>query len=419
MKSHWMFAIFLALAALNAGIIQLRDAEAGSPRVKKSTVVVGGLFSLTGGWSTLGQSSKAALEIAVADVNTYLSQMDARIRLNFLIEDTQLIPARALEKLQLLAKRNVRIVLGPQSSAEVANLKTFANANDMLIISQSSTAGTLAIAGDNIFRFTPDDDLEGEAIAALMYAERIRTIVPLWRDDPGNNGLHEATMKDFQALGGQVESGIQYSSSTQDFSAAVATVSAQVRAARIATGDNAAVAVYLAGFDEVTEIFRLALNDATLASTRWYGSDGVALSSALLNDPVAAAFAQQVGYPNPLFGLDEAAAVKWQPIAERIKQKTGTEPESFALGVYDAVWVVAKALVSHRGRVSFDDFTQDFPEEAASFFGTTGWTILNAAGDRQFGNFDFWAIREVGNSPQWTPVARYNTATKEIVQVEP
>src|SRR5262249_20771467 len=158
-----------------------------------------------------------------------------------------------------LAKRHVRIVLGPQSSAEVKNLKTFADANDMLIISQSSTAGTLAIAGDNIFRFTPDDDLEGEAIAALMYAEGIRTIVPIWRDDPGNNGLHAATMKDFEELGGQVESGIQYSATTPDFSAAVAAVSAQVSAARIATGDKAAVAVYLAGFDEVTEIFHLAL----------------------------------------------------------------------------------------------------------------------------------------------------------------
>ena len=307
--------------------------------------MVGGLFSLTGGWSTLGQSSKAALEIAVADVNNYLSQMDARIRLKFLIEDTQLSPALALEKLQLLAKRNAHIVLGPQSSAEVANLKAFADANDMLIISQSSTAGTLAIAGDNIFHFTPADDLEGGAIAALMYADGIRTIVPLWRDDPGNSGLHAATMQDFQALGGHVESGIEYSSSTQDFSAAVATVSVQVNAARIATGDNAAVAVYLAGFDEVTEIFRLALNDATLPSTRWYGSDGVAFSSALLNDPVAAPFAQQVDYPNPLFGLDESAAVRWQPIAERIKEKTGTEPESFALGVYDAVESKGRLLV--------------------------------------------------------------------------
>jgi hypothetical protein len=81
--------------------------------------------------------------------------------------------------------------------------------------------------------------------------------------------------------------------------------------------------------------------------------------------------------------------------------------------------VVAKALSSHRGRVDFNDFTRDFPEETASFFGTTGWTILNAAGDRQFGNFDFWALREGENSRQWTRVARYNTATKEVVRNEP
>ena len=60
-----------------------------------------------------------------------------------------------------------------------------------------------------------------------------------------------------------------------------------------------------------------------------------------------------------------------------------------------------------------------FPEEAASFFGTTGWAVLNAAGDRQFGDFDFWAIRPGESSRQWTRVARYNTATKELVRDEP
>src|SRR3954447_11097021 len=151
MKIHWKFSAFFLFTAVSIVVVRPPGTEAGSPRVKKSQVVVGSLFSLTGGWSTLGQSSKAALEIAVADVNTYLSRMDARIRLQLLIEDTQLSPELALDKLQLLARQNVHIVLGPQSSAEVANLKAFANANDMLIISQSSTAGTLAIAGDNIF----------------------------------------------------------------------------------------------------------------------------------------------------------------------------------------------------------------------------------------------------------------------------
>src|SRR5262249_39964730 len=202
-----------------------QDACADSPRVKESEVVVGGLFSLTGGWSTLGQSSKAALEIAVDDVNAYLSRVDARIRFAALVEDTQLIPDLALEKLRALARQKVRIVLGPQSSAEVARLKHFADANEVLIISQSSTAGTLALPGDNIFRFTPSDDLEGEAIAALMHADGVKTIVPLWRDDPGNSGLHEATTKDFQALGGRVESGVEYSPSAWEFSSALCAVS--------------------------------------------------------------------------------------------------------------------------------------------------------------------------------------------------
>jgi ABC-type branched-subunit amino acid transport system substrate-binding protein len=74
--------------------------------------VVGGLFSLTGGWSTLGQSSKAALEIAVEDVNAYLSRVNARIRFDFLIEDTQLIPELALEKLQLLDNKKVHCQFG-------------------------------------------------------------------------------------------------------------------------------------------------------------------------------------------------------------------------------------------------------------------------------------------------------------------
>src|SRR5262249_33060700 len=311
-KIHWKCLLFLALLTCAVGGMRPQDACADSPRVKESEVVVGGLFSLTGGWSTLGQSSEAALEIAVEDVNAYLSRLDARIRFAALIEDTQLIPELALEKLRALTRQKVRIVLGPQSSAEVARLKDFADANDVLIISQSSTAGTLTIAGDNVFRFTPSDDLEGEAVAALMRADGVKTIVPLWRDDPGNSGLHEATTKDFQALGGRVEGGVEYSPSTQDFSSAVAAVSAQVSAARMAAGDNAAVAGYLAACDEAAATFQLAQGDAVLASTRWYGSDGVALSGVLLSDPVAATFAERVGYPNPLFGLDEAAAVEWE-----------------------------------------------------------------------------------------------------------
>jgi branched-chain amino acid transport system substrate-binding protein len=36
-------------------------------------IVIGGLFSLTGNWASLGVASKAAMEIGIEDVNKYLA----------------------------------------------------------------------------------------------------------------------------------------------------------------------------------------------------------------------------------------------------------------------------------------------------------------------------------------------------------
>ncbi len=415
-KYLWRLVAILVASVFLVGV-STPGTWAESPNLKKKRVVLGGLFSLTGSWSTLGRASQAAMDLAIADANVYLAERNASFRLEGRIEDTQLVPALALEKTQLFAREEIRLLLGPQSSAEVAAIRAFVDANDLFLFSPSSTAGTLAIEGDRLFRFTPSDGPEGEAIAALMDEDGINAIVPLWRDDPGNNGLHDATRRSFTALGGVVLPGVRYGATTTDFSAVVADIAAQVATAQAQHGTNT-VAVYLAAFDEAAAIFARASQQATLAAVRWYGSDGTALSTVLLNDPIAAGFAKRVGYPNPLFGLEAAASTKWQPIAQRIQQKTGNVPESFALGVYDAVWVIAKTLASHRGKVSVATFTRAFPQEAASFFGTTGWTMLNAAGDRQFGNFDFWAIREEGGVLQWKPVAHYNTASGDLRREE-
>ena len=89
-------------------------------------------------------------------------------------------------------------VIGPQSSAEVARIKPYADANNILVISQGSTASSLAIPGDNILRFCPNDTREAEALVALLQHDGIRAIVPLWRNDAGNNGLHDSVQIRFQ-----------------------------------------------------------------------------------------------------------------------------------------------------------------------------------------------------------------------------
>lgn len=391
----------IALSLLGAAC----DVEAIGPD-EPGEITIGGIFSLTGNWSSLGTTSEAALELAVEDANRYAAGSGITFRAD--VRDTKLDPALALEAVQALQGDGVQFIIGPQSSAELAAIRTYVNENDVIVVSQSSTAGSLAIAGDRIFRFTAADSLEGVASAALMWADGIRAMVPVWRADPGNQGLHTATRAGFTARGGIVSTGVEYAATTTGFTPTVTTLGAQVRAA-LATRPAAEVGVYLAGFDEVADLFAAAAADPVLASVRWYGADGIAQSAALLTKPAAVAFAETVGFPSALFGLDFSARLSWEPIAARIQQRAGTAPDAFALAVYDAARVAALAYLASEAEVDVDSLAARFVESAARYHGATGWTALNARGDRQYADFDFWAVRPSGTTHAWTRVAGYET----------
>src|SRR5207244_11988595 len=328
-------------------------------------------------------------------------------RFQFFVRDTQLDPSRALDAITDLDRRGVKIIIGPQSSAEVAMIKPYADAHNILVISQGSTASSLAIAGDNIFRFCPNDMREAEAIVALLRHDGIRAIVPLWRNDAGNNGLHDSVQVRFQAFGGTVASGFRYEPATTDFSAATASVASQIENLIGGGTDPSTIAVYLAAFDEVVDVFHSAQGNTTLSNTAWYGSDGVALSAVLPADPVAAAFAAGVGYPNPIFGLDDALQNEWQPIADEIETQTGIVPDAFALSAYDALFVVQRALEDVGDLRNFAAFKAAFVDEANAYEGVTGSTALDAAGDRLKRDFDFWAVQLQGGGYGWVRIGTY------------
>lgn len=373
-----------------------------------TTIPIGGVFSVSGNWATLGVTSKAAMEVGIADVNQSLEASGSALRFSADIIDTKLDTALTLAAVRALKAKQVEVVLGPQSSAEVAALKPFVDANGMLIISPSSTAGTLAIANDNIFRLTPSDTLEAVALVALMKADGVRTVIPFWRKDAGNVGLQVATRALFAAAG-TVTPGVEYAATTTDYAPAVAALKAQVQAAIAERGGTAGIAIAHAGFDEVVDIFNLTSGDPVLSSVRWYGTDGTALSEPLRSFLKAAAFAKQVNFWAPIPGVDNAASSRWQPVATRIAAVAKAQPDAFALAVYDAVWLTAQAYLATGGRGNPGALKAAFVTAAGSFYGTTGWTKLNPAGDRQFGNFDFFALTQPTTAYRWDLAAQYNT----------
>ncbi|MEO8577957.1 MAG: hypothetical protein ABI556_14710, partial [Gemmatimonadales bacterium] len=202
-----------------------------------------------------------------------------------------------------------------------------------------------------------------------------------------------------------------YAATQADYPAALASLKTQVQAAITETGGTATVAVAHAGFDEVVDIFKLAAADPVLKSVRWYGTDGTALNEPLRTDAAAAAFARLVSFHTPTPGVDAGASARWQPVSTRIATRANATPDAFALAVYDAVWVTAQSYLAAGGRGRAPALKSAFVTAANGFYGASGWTALNAAGDRRFGDFDFFALTQSGSTSTWALRAQFATQT--------
>src|SRR5439155_13102882 len=130
-----------ALAALTFGVLASPAAVAAD---SPTTVHIGALLSITGGGSTLGNTSKVALQVAVQKWNAQPAAKRGNTTLVLDVVNANLEPDKAVSGLKTLAKKGAKIVIGPQSSSEVAAIKDLAASLGVLFVSPGSTASSLA-----------------------------------------------------------------------------------------------------------------------------------------------------------------------------------------------------------------------------------------------------------------------------------
>jgi branched-chain amino acid transport system substrate-binding protein len=390
----------------------------------KQIVTLGALLPLTGASSSLGESEDAAIKIAIKNVNEYFSKSNSNTRVGLIIEDTQTNPAISLEKLKDLAAKGVRIVIGPGTSAEIQEVKDYADKNVILLVSPSSTAPSLAVPGDNIFRLVPDDTHQAQAISKKMWQDGVRVVVPMWRTDVYGDDLLNATKYNFQLLGGRVVDGVGYTPRTGDFSASLNRINFMIwdqdlKSLSLKIGQAVAqygadkVGVYLVAFDEVVPIFIEADNQPGLSMVKWYGSDGSALNNKLVRNIEAAMFAAKTGFVNPIYGVDNSNSYKFILVDNQIQKAIGRVPRSYAEVAYDALWVAALTENITGGTKDINSLKKTFLQISNSYAGITGDTSLDQAGDRKHGNYDFWAIKPNNSDDQshfaWALVGRFQS----------
>ena len=373
---------------------------------KIETIKVAALLSKTGEWSNLGISSEAALEIGVSQINQDFESRGLPYRFELSVFDTELTPSIALQNMEYLASNNFRLVIGPQSSSEMAAVKAIADSLGILVVSQGSTASSLSIANDALYRYVPGDQIEGAAMANTMITAGKQALVTLARNDVGNVGLQNSLNTNFSNLGGTVVSAGTYDPLATDYSVSLAAVKNQI-IQYSASYSNTQIAVYLASFDEAVALFNQASGDPVLSSVNWYGGDGFIKNQALLNDPLAAQFAFATSFFSPEFGLPASAQNIWSPLLTSIFNACGQDADAFTLSAYDAIKVMAKVIEQNSGiPATSSSLFDSFMTLSNSHVGATGSIALNANGDRANGSFNYWGLAFANGVYTWNLVGQ-------------
>jgi branched-chain amino acid transport system substrate-binding protein len=393
----------------------------------ENTILIGALLPLTGTLSSFGESAEASLALAVDDVNSQLAESGSSSRVRLVLEDTKTDPNVARQKLMDLASKGIRIVIGPSTSANVAAVKEYADKNGILIVSSSSTAPSLAIPNDNVFRFVPDDNHQAEALAKKMWDEGTRVVIPIWRTDVFGNNLQSLLKEKFEKLGGKVLDGVGYDPPVGNFAASLHRINflvweQELKALTSKVNDAVSqfgadkVGVYIVAFDEIVPIMIQANRHQELQSVRWYGSDGSAQHQGLINNIDAAEFAVKTNFLNPIYSVESSDSFK--KLEARIVEEIDRVPRSYAEVTYDEFWVAALTLMNYTGtpQGDIDSLRRIFTSTANLYTGVTGRTELNDAGDRRYGSYDFWAVQPLFKDVQskgsfeWTLVAAAPTS---------
>ncbi|MEM2342336.1 MAG: ABC transporter substrate-binding protein [Candidatus Bathyarchaeia archaeon] len=376
-----------AYADLNATIKNLNDKIASLQAIinelnKTVEYTIGVTLPLSGELESVGRKWETVVDMAIEDLNNEMKKYGIKVRFKQVVMDDKSLPTEALVAVQTLHQAGIKVIIGPAASSQVKTVKTYADENKIVIISPSSTAPTLAIPNDYIFRTVGSDAGQSKALATLVKSQGINKVIVFHRDDEYGVAFKAFFEREFTALGG-IAIGMPYASGLPDYASEVAQLSARARE------ENVEGIVMITFDTDGANILRHAKDDPFLSSLRWFSSEGVHGTDELLEESIA-------NFINITKLLGTRPLFRENPLlhefSARYKARTGSDPPVFSANLYDAIMLAGWAIV-RAGRYDGEAIKEALVEVASKYYGPSGLTMFDENGDKLLQDYSIWTVR--------------------------
>ena len=354
-----MIAMLLAvLMVLSLAACGSKQESASSNESGEKSVLLGLIGPMTGDYANYGTSVRNGVQIAVDEINAAGGVNGYTFTLS--VQDSQGDPDSAVSAYNKLMDDGMDVSLGCVFSGEATSVITAAKADDILIVTPSSSAKACIEGNEKAFRVCFNDPAQGTVSADYIVDNNLGSKVAVFyqSDIDYSAGLYETFKAEAAVKGLEIVS-------EQTFTAGSATdFSTQINAIR----DSGCDVVFLPIYAAEASVF-LTQAQGKLDNVIYFGCDGLdgiqtkvsdlALIEGLMMLTPFAADAQD--------DATKAFVTKYDELYKAI-------PDQFAADGYDAVYVV-KAVMEKTGKTPADsDFTAALVEamHSISVDGLTG-----------------------------------------------
>ena len=188
----------------------------GGTKAAKEPIKIGFIGPLTGDAANIGQNAKAAVEIAVGEVNA-AGGITGR-SLEVVYEDGKCNGKDASSAAnKLINVDKVPVILGGACSGETSSFTGVAEQSKTVVLSYCSSAPAITQAGDYIFRDYPSDLYQGAFGANHIFTTlgKKKAAVLYVKSDWGS-GIKDVFVDNFKKLGGTIVAEEGYDQTARD-----------------------------------------------------------------------------------------------------------------------------------------------------------------------------------------------------------
>ena len=277
------------------------------------------------------------------------------------------------------------VYLGPTYSGDVESILEYVEENSLVIISPSSSATSLALPGDGVFRLTPSVHLEAGVLAGLISESGAGSAVIAVQRGPFGASVLDDMRAALAERGVTAEAAAEFEPDGSDWNAALDDLEA-------ALGDVPDAAVLMiSGFESETEsMLRAASERDALASASWFVPSGALY-------PDSGMPASAIDVTTLVVEIDGPSSA----LVDDLMTSAGAEPSVYDYSAYDSVFVAGAAAKMAGG----GDVRATVPAAALSVSRALGDASLDAAGDLRSATYSIWTAK----AGEWSFVDRVSS----------